>query len=875
MTWENGRKKLNIIEIILLVIIVAVILTGLIGDIRASMGTAKIIVTDYGEISEILVGVQAALLALTIAILALLSGGMKISYLGISVVDYVLNRRPVIFKMKRIIYFSLVILAASVFLHMSGQYNLVVALFVSDCILIFLVVSVIYELFLGHMNLENEIWSDTKSFLEDNDYPRKALRRTNDSKIKKRVEILNNFTEDWKRKIVQQDNVDYENSLNYYKKICEIMILDHAPGIQEELQKSSKILTHTLIVLEEKSEKKNAFQFLYDIYSCIWGSIVENSDRIKQLKDRTVRELHPEPEAMPCERSGEGFRLFHYVCKELMDELDNIPVNVLQKENEIDFFLDKLVRCTIWLATDENCDGQLDDIKWFAGYLGIYLSKQNPADIMESKWTKPISYLDTFRGVIEENRFEYYSKWSAEISLRYALGLINGNMMSVLQEGLYSCAFKNVYGTKSVEMLKMGLAVHCYLFYIAEYESEECVSAELKKSCKDFIHKEEILKSFHYFLRYICRIEKLWTDTLGTDLFKLLRSCESMPKYFQAKTMIMENVVRNYIAFVVMYESEEYHMYELLDKTLSDEWAYLYFMDFLGENRQGKIDRLTDFYGLLLKNENISKYRLEHIFSKFEDAVKNRVKKLEMKKAREDQTEYEKKNVGERMRNSLKEKTLDHLRGKFEPIYVEPIDGGKEVMIRLAMIECFTNSDLERLVAGDYEYMDDHFIDGLYSVLKDMDAFDYKTGDSFTTYEEFVTHVDSLDAELILGSQYALQPDDYRDYPLYNELIDSRECIFAGYENTALFLKRGKLRISITDIDVTVRVGTMDDEKYRYSQTGNIYKYNIINDIPIGFTESELRQFLHDRNKVVEIYARVVVGSLEGKIGEVIEKVPS
>lgn len=105
----------------------------------------------------VILQIQATVDTLTIAIIALISGKVSDSSMGIAISDYYMNIRPIIFKQKRIIVSSLLLLAANISLYIVGWYYTVLGIFVVTIIFILMSVSEIYFLFRGKKYAENEI----------------------------------------------------------------------------------------------------------------------------------------------------------------------------------------------------------------------------------------------------------------------------------------------------------------------------------------------------------------------------------------------------------------------------------------------------------------------------------------------------------------------------------------------------------------------------------------------------------------------------------------------------------------------------------------------------------------------------------------------
>lgn len=156
MNWKKIRKKQIKIEILYISLILACFAIGIICEYRVMHKTYRLTVDNYDAISLAILQIQATIQTLTIALLALTTSHMTKQYMGINYNDFLFNRKPVIFTQKRIIVVSLISLAVNLFIHMSGFYNLVTAIFLIACLLIIASVHQIYAVFSSSVATEEE-----------------------------------------------------------------------------------------------------------------------------------------------------------------------------------------------------------------------------------------------------------------------------------------------------------------------------------------------------------------------------------------------------------------------------------------------------------------------------------------------------------------------------------------------------------------------------------------------------------------------------------------------------------------------------------------------------------------------------------------------
>ena len=108
-------------------------------------------------ISGIFLQADVAILTLTIALLAIISGFLAKSYMGIVYSDFFLNRRPWLYTQYRIIMASLFFFIAAAVSYWTGKHYLVAAFMFCEIFLVMASVFTIYDIFKGEKYIHHEI----------------------------------------------------------------------------------------------------------------------------------------------------------------------------------------------------------------------------------------------------------------------------------------------------------------------------------------------------------------------------------------------------------------------------------------------------------------------------------------------------------------------------------------------------------------------------------------------------------------------------------------------------------------------------------------------------------------------------------------------
>lgn len=180
--WRKIRSKNIINEILAVSAIIIFIVIGVWWQLSSNTICGKI----DDNFAMVILQIQATVDTLTIAIIALISGSVSDSNMGIAFSDYYLNIRPLIFKQKRIIVSSILLLVTNIGLYIVDWYCLVLWILAVTVVLVLMSVSEIYLIFNGKRLAEKEI----KEFINY------VLSKKYD--YRKKYVICTEFVNDWK-----------------------------------------------------------------------------------------------------------------------------------------------------------------------------------------------------------------------------------------------------------------------------------------------------------------------------------------------------------------------------------------------------------------------------------------------------------------------------------------------------------------------------------------------------------------------------------------------------------------------------------------------------------------------------------------------------
>ena len=124
----------------------------------------------------------------------------------------------------------------------------------------------------------------------------------------------------------------------------------------------------------------------------------------------------------------------------------------------------------------------------------------------------------------------------------------------------------------------------------------------------------------------------------------------------------------------------------------------------------------------------------------------------------------------------------------------------------------------------------------------------------------FRNMLDKKRFENFLGSSYAFACDDYDHYVEHKNYLKTKACDFIPGMNVGIALIDSSLYVKLNDIKVDIYSPTIDDVGIQKSEDSSLYTYETRNRIALDFNEKELREYIHDECKIVDIRLNVSVG---------------
>lgn len=861
--WKNIQKRYKTRELVGITCMVIFIFIGVIFDWNVLIKKNVLIsIDDIESFSLTILQIQATVGTLIFTIIALITGNISDSYMGVPISDFYLNIKPWKLTQKILIFISLGLCVTGVITHSLGWYNIVFYLFIATFVAILLSILEIYSAFKGRNIQIKEIEAYVKYMLESNiDY-------------EKKLNIYQNFVSDWKEEVTSQDKQSYEKYLQVFKKgMLALWEYKTEEGLLA-LEQQCYNVAYCLLWSEKTTVKERGIEFIQDVYDILWGIILKCITEDEQLLNQ-----------YKCE-----FPFFAEIHNELVQNMDELNVENVEKRLRFAHFADSIQRAAIWFKyeTKENqsdkttrnrryqydYSSEISELNSFARYLGYYLGKQQNKNntINQRVWADVLSEGSFFSDYnIPEERRDTFLKVKVNTYFAYCYGMLVNGQENVVKQGLYLKGMKQVVKLSNKYQALLYIVVHCYIYYLSERESDDCVPEDIRQSAKNIWEDESVKGAFLEFLNMLSENAD-WLDLdILNQMYRIVDRFELFPKYESVKSMIIETVVSDYYMFLVSYMSHEFYMPGLLERNVDDMRAFRYVEDG-SENRTkklfGKLFRMT-FIGN--KSEERINTEVDLMYDNLEKMVKKKQKERYIRLAKEAQENYETQINEEEICKKIRNDATKSIKEKFAPILIENDEKNGIIKVPLLNLIAYTNSiGAKNNTDRRYSDMAGMFLFGIARFLYQRRVVEYKNRfDDFSDDKEFMEYLEANNLHILLGSQYILKNKDYKISADYKRFLEDYETIYTTLVQDGIALKKNSVQVCLHDISVSIHSPNIKEVNAEYDEKSRKYNYSIMSGLPIDFEEDELREFLYNNRKVINITAKISIQVNEKPCGTI------
>lgn len=863
--WKKIKKTYKTRELIGIIGMIVSIMIGIICDWNVLVEKNVLIpVDDIQAFSLTILQIQATIGTLIFTIIALITGNISDSYMGVSISDFYLNIKPWKLTQKVLIIVSLELCLTGVIFHSLGLYNIVFYLFIATLIAILISILEIYSAFKGRNKQNHEIEAYVNYMLES------------DIKYEKKLNIYQNFVLDWENVVNSQNRQNYDKFLEIFEKCMSELWAYRTDESLLSIEQQCYSMSYCLLGSEKKSLKENGIEFIQEIYDILWNVIYN-----------CIKEKKPLLNQYKCE-----FPFFTEICSELIQSIDEMNVEDVEKRLKFDNLADSVLRISIWLRYDKekevynkeektrfkrykyNYQSEISELNSFAKYIGYYLEKQNNKNniINQHVWANVLNRWSIFSTYnIPEERAEDFLMAKVNTYFCYCYGMLVNRQENIVKMGLYLTGMRNTVRLDNKYQALLYLVVHCYIYYLAVRESDDCVPAGIRQSALNVWDDKAVKRAFLDYLNMLSENSE-WLDLDILDqMYGIVNRFELFPQYESSKSMIIEPVTSDFYLFLILFMSHEFFLPGLLERNIDDMRAFRYVSD-------GNEDKTKKMFGKLFRMIFIGNKSEEQIdkevglmYDDLEKMVKKKQKERYIRLAREAQENYELKINEEEICKKIRDDAIKNINEKFAPILVERDEKNEIIDVNLLNLTDYTSSvGTKNNTNGYYSHMDGMFLLGIASFLNRKQVVELKQRfDDFADDIEFVNYLEANNLHLLLGSQYILKNRDYRVSAEYKKLLEDYETIYTAVLRDGIALRRNSIQVCLHNINVSIHSPSIQEENVEYDKETGKYNYPILNGLPIDFEEDELREFLYNNRKVINVTAKISIQVNEKPCGTI------
>ncbi len=833
--WKIQRRPVKTLEITLLILSMIIIFIGVLFDTLVNNNIILIHINGFNSYVLTILGIQATISTLSIALVALISNNISEDYMGIAISDYYLNIRPALFKQNIIICASLVLIMLSSAAYIFSFYNILISLFVITSMLIFISSYEIYFLFRGLQTTKKEIKLYFSYVFNASKYMKFNYKNIEN--------LMFNFISDWSNKANSQTHNEYNEYKEKFFHIIDSLLNIVTPKNVALLKEICGKQIYSFLTNENNKIKVYGIDLMTDVYRHIWESIINDNSSWKQIKE---------------------FNMFCEIVDVLYAAIKDVPFQLMIQSFNWECISDYIVRVIFNIGVDNETvisSSDLGSVLRFSSMVGnvVKFKEQYNHEYVEDMlyyWGRTFSktYFDsTYR--IPENRKECYLSFRCKYYFYYFKGFVNNGYMNIVKENIFFRSIANLYFHINKWDILYYLAIDCYLYYLSEKESTACVDATIKTLAKELLEDKRITNLNDFLFIKIAEHNFDYSE-LEDELYSLLKGCELFPKYSDSKTSIMDEVIREFYLFSQSIINR-HRFFNNKKYTIEDE-IYLYINQFLGDNKEQTKENLKRFYTLFQRsspNKNVDDI-VSNIYYDMEQGIKTIYKTQEMKMAEIEQNKYI-DNIDEMtLVESITNKLEDHFKSLFGGLAINPEIKTKKwnATIQLLNYNLYTDMVNNEIIDKAYSNINDVFSSNIINELLLNGNFLQELSREKMRDEEFLNTLKEKNIKTLIGQEYIFKNTDYKNKNKFKDFLNKIYCIFYGdYWHGGVALAENTIKVNIKKVNVTIKSPTLKDIEYESDEEGEILSYKAINDILIPFQKDELIVYINNKRKILNI----------------------
>ncbi len=824
MNWNKQRQIIMKQEISIIVISILLIAFGFFAEWQVAHGIIFLVVRDLSSMSLTLLQIQASITTLTLAIIALLSGTISDSYMGVSICQFFLHKRAQLLKQKYLIITEFVLLFINVWSHLVAKYNIVIAIFTISLILILYAILEIFWVFHGKKNICEEIESYIiYSFKNEKD-----------------ILVGENFISDWKVHASSQSQEEYEHYRDLTTDFIIKMVL-----YDKCIDEGNRLIENIIKFFfqnESISCKLKGIMFIDYFYEQLYRNISQHTDITFNLE--------------------KPFLLISRVSREFVDALDFIEPEAIENSINLDRFFDKTLIVSSLLAHEDK-NGEISSLYSLAIYLGTYITKQKQKGklIDSSYWERICLCKKYFLGMKNISKAKEKSIKQSVIMYKFnaCYGFILNGQISFVKNAIFLDSIRNIYRIDDKDLVLLPMLVHCYMFYLAYRESKDCIDEELQGHIKNALLDTGVINSITHFYFKLSNNVGILEDNIGDEIEDILQHYDTLfPKHGNGKTVTMSTAVQDYFLYVsLLLDMYSTHRQGL--NLLNIRKYYFYLRDSDNHRLRSCIENMHPLF--FSESNSHNNTRTDSMLFSFSQKMTERYKTHFLNEAKITQQKYDNEKVQEEAIIQIN----DTIREEFNYIFNSlnaPCENmktyNKEKTIKITTCTEFINEqnniNLARHVAGDFTSW---IICELASILKIKIQ---EQNEVFNDYDSFKAFLDQY--SLLLGAKNVFDyPNYFSRYSTYSSFLKNKDCRFAEESSIGIAFNNNDLFVLPKDISVKIYQPTPEEMGFKSENEKGLYSYKTKEGIQLNFEKEELDNLIPNEHKIIEISVNVTLGA--------------
>ncbi len=838
MEWDNYRKRIKNIEITVGIIIVVFFVIGSACDCLASLGKLFVRHIELEDVSLTIIPVQATIITLTITVVTLLSGSIKDSYMGVPVSRYFLEIHPYFFRQKRIVIIEFLGLALSVILYLIGSHFTLVLNFMVTVVFVLLSFLEIYEVFKGRRSIQEIILSYIMFSIDNNE---------------NYLELGEAYISDWKNIVLVQSKEEFDL---YYDTLFRLVvaILNRGKRI-EDVNILTYNISRFLLSHDSINCRIKGIRLIRKYYDDILCWINDNQDYVKEIETSIV---------LISKLEREWFRAF-----------ESIDAEVFENEDYgFEHFSDAVIKVSSWIGFSDNSSYEVNAINNIARGIGKYVYKQRKkGNEVNLKYWQGQLY-DTFRyraSMLPSYSQTYYRESLALRDFSIVYGFLLSGQLEIIKEGLFCEELSSLFSIKEKEYVLKIMMIHCYLYYYAFRESEECVEVEIQNKVKVFLQDDDIVKTIQKFYYRLFQNPLLLDEQIEIKMENMLRNHEQFPKHSSGKFMILDEVIKEYFLYVSLMTLRNTLKEDRFENVLNVRKYYMWLSVSNLDGLKKRFIELSSIFDLKKMSDDKVSERIDNMLVTFSQVMKGMYKKHIIEEARSGQKKYEIENKQDVIEAELKERVEKRINETIRGFDASCDNEKTYNKVNIFHIKCDT-AFIEEAEMDFSDYAVARFSNWLLYELEKSYGINTIKRKDFYSDRKFREYIVDNEYKILFGDECIFGSNDFEEYAEHEDFLDSMECKYVLGGNKGIALRKDSLFVNINKLYVTINsLKTEDLLEYINRDTG-LYNYSTPSEFTLEFEEGEFKQFINDQKKGIDIYADVIVGVKSQSAGVIIKE---